>query len=285
MTVRALVFAAIVLFCSGPITAGTNLGATYIANEGFLLEIGSKKILIDALFDNTSITYCHVPDKAILTGMIDGRPPFEDIDLVLVTHNHQDHFSAGAVRSMLEKNPSTRLIAPLQVTDSLTADPSIDENVSGRILDIDVEIFQKWETEVAGIRVTAFRLPHSRYETVDPDTGETIDRHRDIVNIGYLIEAEGTRVFHVGDAVLEQNREFFESGRFPDGGVDIVFLEYFDQSMSSQEIVNQWIRADHIVFMHFPPQNDEIDALSKTLSILFPGSHVFRKPMQSMSFE
>ena len=285
MVVRALVLAAIVSLCSGPIIADTNLGVTYVANNGFLIEIGSKKILIDALFDNTSITYCHVPDKAILTGMVDGRPPFEGIDLVLVTHNHQDHFSAGAVRSMLEKNPSTRLVAPLQVTNRLTADSSIDKKVSERILDVDVEIFQEWETEVAGIRVTAVHLPHSRYEIVDPDTGETIDRHRDIVNIGYLIEAEGTRVFHVGDAVLEQNRGFFESGRFPDGGVEIAFLEYFDQSKASQEIVDQWIQADHIVLMHFPPQNEKIDELSQTLSILFPGSRVFREQMQSMSFE
>ena len=285
MTIRVLVLAAIVSFCSAPITARANLGVTYIANEGFLIEIGSKKILIDALFDGTSITYCHVPDKAILTGMVDGKPPFEGIDLVLVTHNHQDHFSAGPVRSMLEKNPSTWLIAPLQVTNRLTADSSIDEKISERILDVDVEIFKEWKTEVAGIRVTAFRLPHSRYEIVDPDTGQTIDRHRDIVNIGYLIETEGTRVFHIGDAVLEQNRGFFESGGFPDCGVDIAFLEYFDQSMSSREIVGRWIRADHIVLMHLPPENEKIDALSKTLSTLYPGSRVFQKPMQSMSFE
>ncbi len=148
-----------------------------------------------------------------------------------------------------------------------------------------MEVFQEWEAEVAGIRVTAFRLPHSRYEIVDPDSGETIDRHRNIVNIVYLIEAEGRRVLHVGDAVLEQNRGFFESGGFPDGGVDIAFLEYFDQSKPSQEIVVQWIRANHIVLMHLPPQIEKIDELSQTLSILFPGSRVFRKPMQSMSFE
>jgi L-ascorbate metabolism protein UlaG (beta-lactamase superfamily) len=133
--------------------------------------------------------------------------------------------------------------------------------------------------------VTAYRLPHSRYEVVDPDTGETIDRHRDVANVAYLIEVEGRRVLHVGDAVLEQSREFFEGGGFPDGGVDVAFLEYFDQSMPTREILDRWIRADHIVFMHLPPENDRIEALSKTLSILFPGSRVFREPMQSTSFE
>ena len=98
-----------------------------------------------------------------------------------------------------------------------------------------------------------------------------------VANEGFLIE--------IGDAVLEQCREFFEGGGFPDGGVDVAFLEYFDQSMPTREILDRWIRADHIVFMHLPPENDRIEALSKTLSILFPGSRVFREPMQSTSFE
>lgn len=285
MAIRVLVLAAIVSCCSGPTTAGADLGVTYVANEGFLIEIGSKKVLVDALFDDTRITYCHVPDNSILTGMVDGKPPFEGIDLVLVTHSHQDHFSADAVRSMLENNPSTRLIAPHQVTDRLTADPSIDETVSDRITRVDVEVFREWKAEVAGIRVTAFRLPHSRYEVVDPDTGETIDRHRDVVNMGYLIEADGARVFHVGDAVLEQSRGFFENGGFPDGGVNIAFLEYFDQSAPTREILDQWVQPEHIVFMHLPPENDQIEAISKNLSTLFPGSRVFQEPMQSTSFE
>lgn len=284
MAIRVLVLAAMVSFCSTSMTAGAELGVTYVANEGFLIEIGSKKILIDALFDNPAITYCHVPDKATLTEMIDGQTPFEGVDLVLVTHNHPDHFSAGAVRSMLTENPSIRLIAPLQVTNSLAADPSIDEKASDRITGIDVEVFDKWEAELAGIRVTAFRLPHSKYEVVDPDSGETIDRHRNVVNIGYLIEAEGTRVFHVGDAVLEQSRELFESGGFPDDGLDIAFLTYFDQSIPTQEILDRWVRADRLVFMHLPPENDQIDEISKNLSTLFPGSRVFREPMQSMTF-
>ena len=57
MVVRVLVLAAIVSFCSGPIIADTNLGVTYVANNGFLIEIGSKKILIDALSQTLSILF------------------------------------------------------------------------------------------------------------------------------------------------------------------------------------------------------------------------------------
>lgn len=57
VVVRVLVLAAIVSICSSPIIADTNLGVAYVANNGFLIEIGSKKILIEELSQSLSILF------------------------------------------------------------------------------------------------------------------------------------------------------------------------------------------------------------------------------------
>ena len=78
---------------SQTIYSGTLLecSVTYIANSGFLLRSGGKSVLIDALFNNGFGRYA-VPSNELKADMINGKPPFEKIDLFLVTHNHGDHF-------------------------------------------------------------------------------------------------------------------------------------------------------------------------------------------------
>ncbi len=65
---------------------------TYVANFGFLIWAGEKKVLVDALFNKSR-------GHPGLVG--DGNAPFDDIDLVLVAHGDRDHFSARAVGGCL----------------------------------------------------------------------------------------------------------------------------------------------------------------------------------------
>ncbi|MBE0675226.1 MAG: MBL fold metallo-hydrolase, partial [Bacteroidales bacterium] len=57
---------------------------TYIGNAGFMINIGDKKILVDALFKGFAGDYeipQEVQDKLTLA-----QAPFDDVDLILVTH-------------------------------------------------------------------------------------------------------------------------------------------------------------------------------------------------------
>ena len=86
-----------------PINAETKV--TYIANEGFMLQSGPAKVLVDALFYDDQITYCDVPSRELLDKIEKGAPPFDDIVLLLVTHWHTDHFSSSSVSRFLMNNP------------------------------------------------------------------------------------------------------------------------------------------------------------------------------------
>ena len=111
-------FAALSFGCQ---EAGPSAEITYIANEGFLIEVGSRKILIDAIFDEPSISFAHVPDEGTLSLIQTSKAPFDGIDLLLVTHAHYDHFSAVPMLEHLEGNPSGVLIGPQQVFDMVRA--------------------------------------------------------------------------------------------------------------------------------------------------------------------
>ena len=119
---------AVVLLSSGCAAAEPSAKVTYIANEGFLIEVGSHKILIDAVFDDRTITYAHVPDEETL-GLIKGsKTPFDEIDLMLVTHSHRDHFSVAPTLEHLEGNPAGILFGPPQVVEVLRiVEPELED--------------------------------------------------------------------------------------------------------------------------------------------------------------
>ncbi|MCP4653821.1 MAG: MBL fold metallo-hydrolase, partial [bacterium] len=80
------------------------------ANEGVLIETGGKKILVDALFREPNPAYA-APPKEVLEKLETAQPPFDDVDLILATHNHGDHFDARSVVRHLRHNPRAVFLA------------------------------------------------------------------------------------------------------------------------------------------------------------------------------
>lgn len=257
----------------------------YIANEGFLIEVGNAKILIDALFDDRTINYAHVPDEETLARMSKSMPPFDDVDLILVTHNHRDHFGIGPVFDRLSNDPSSVFVGPPQAVDKLRIVAPDLENFSDRVKEIDLELFDSTELEISGISIRAIRFRHSAYMVTDEETGEQYNRHEGVENLIYLIEMNGVRLLHVGDATLTQNPEFFAGEPFSKGAIDFVFLEFFDWSEETKAILDRWVQPDHIVFMHLPTEQEKIEAIEQRLASIFPNAVVFDQPLQVRSFE
>ena len=66
---------------------------TYLGNEAVMIESGSHKILFDPFFHNDYNTYQLVPE-AIRNAIFNGEKPYDAIDIVFISHAHEDHFSA-----------------------------------------------------------------------------------------------------------------------------------------------------------------------------------------------
>jgi L-ascorbate metabolism protein UlaG (beta-lactamase superfamily) len=272
-----LVFA--VLWC-GATAAGPKAEVTYVANEGFLIEVGASKILIDAIFDDRTISYAHVPDELTLSKLQAGEAPFDEVDLVLVTHAHRDHFSVVPVLEHLKANSRAVFLGPPPAVKIMKIVLPEWQDLGLDMRSVDLELFQSRNFEVGEIRVEAIRFRHSPYMETDPETGEQRNRHANVVNLVYLIEIGDLAMLHVGDATLSHNLEFFEKGLFEKQEIDIVFLEFFDWSDETKAVLDRWMTPRHTVFMHLPPEPEKINAIEARLLQTFPNAVVFAEPME-----
>lgn len=112
------------VFSIVPVKSGT-LEVTYLANEGFMIAGGGKKILIDALFREGVGGYA-VLSTATRALLEQACSPFDGVEAVFATHFHADHFDAEAVLAHLKNNPQAFFFSTNQAADKLRATGQFD---------------------------------------------------------------------------------------------------------------------------------------------------------------
>lgn len=248
---------------------------TYVANEGFLIATSNHKVLIDALFGNIPGNWCEQPDDSVANLMIKGLPPFDNIDAVLVTHKHADHFNESMVTSFLINNRKPVLICPSQVDELLKKNPAYP-TISDRIHTLKLDRTFDTLLIVNDISIRVMRFNHGSWFEKDTVTGKTIDLHTDVENFGYLIEPDGFRVFHSGDGSPANKAQYQEYG-FAGKGIDAAFLDRVFLGSGGQELINEIIRPKNLIFMHIEPAKTEY---FKSVIKSIPEMFVFTRPMQ-----
>ena len=266
-----------------PTAVDSEVQVTYLANEGFLLEAGEDSVLVDALFGNEMVDWCHVPPPETLARSEIAQPPFDGVDLVLVTHAHVDHFAPDRVLRHLKANPAAVLVVPPQAVGPLTEEPAWSDGYHDRIEVLDLELFESNQLTIRGIELEVHRVRHCYYSETDPATGETRNRHERVEQLVYAFDIGDLTVLHLGDSIIAENREYFEGPHFEPGEIDLVFMEGW--SPESLEILQAELAPKHIVFMHLPAEPAQVERLAEALTAGVPGSVVFREPLETRRFE
>lgn len=230
---------------------------TYIGNAGFMINIADKRILIDALVEEPAL-----PGN-VAEPLLAAAPPFDDVDLILATHSHFDHFSAEKVRSHLENNPKAFFVSPRDAANSVDLIADVPE----RIIPIQLQqrAGQRAQLVVNGIGLECIYLSHGG----------------DILNLGYIITAEGRRFFHTGDidpdSVLVSELQDYG---LPDRQIDVAFVPHFMLISEEQQAhVTEGIQARYVVPMHYqftvPPPDYDL------MASYFPDAIVFHESMEN----
>jgi L-ascorbate metabolism protein UlaG (beta-lactamase superfamily) len=237
------------------------LEVTYIANEGFLISMGGTKLLIDALYKTKNYPS---PSDDVAASMIEGVSPFADVDYVLVTHDHADHFSAEMVSRFLRHHPGTHFIASSEACAKLASDSASGGRRSG----VDLKMGQHLTIRGKKAEIVVLRLDHSG--------------SRDISNLAFLVRSNGYTIMHVGDALLAHNEENLRALDWSSYDVDLLFVEHFDRSTPAQDIIKNLIKPRQVVLMHIPAGEEE-DVRNAPIKV-HPRTVVFGKELETRRF-
>ncbi len=230
---------------------------TYIGNAGFMISVGDKKILVDALVEEP------VLPSDVTEPLLAAAPPFDGVDLILATHSHFDHFSAEKVRSHLENNPEAFFVSPRDAANSVDQIADVQE----RIIPIQLQqrAGQRAQLVVNGIGLECIYLSHGG----------------DILNLGYIITTEGRRFFHTGDIAPDSvSMSELQDYGLPDRQIDVAFVPHFMLITEEQHAhVTEGIQAKYVVPMHYqftvPPPDYDL------MASYFPDAIVFHESMES----
>lgn len=229
---------------------------TMITNEGFLVQAGNKKIMIDALVRDDCFNF---PDEtkgaAINAGIIAGEAPFDNINLLLVTHAHSDHFVASKVASFLTKHTETHFVAPVNCIDSLRAQPN----------------YSSYSERVHRIQLTVSKY---QCDTINGIPLTTMYTNGHGIHYSYYFKANDIQCYHSGDNYTSKNITLIKNA-LKDKFIDIHFEGFELNSSLDNEKGTRYF-----VPMHYNPiWSTTTTSTTNGLTLLYFNKHVETKTL------
>lgn len=212
------------------------LRLTYISNEGFLLEAGGRKVLVDALVDSNP-QYIALSNE-VRSQLESAAAPFDNVDLILATHYHGDHFEPQAVGRHLLANPRAVFVSTRQAVEKLRKEFTEFSKIEGRVHAAAPEEGQRQKFPKLGLEV--LNLHHGR------------NRRPLVENHGFVFDVGGWKILHVGDT--EARKHEFAANSLNEDGIDVALLPgwiVFDRTWEG--VISEAIQPGRVAVMHLSP--------------------------------
>lgn len=238
----------------------------FIANEGIMLTVGKEMaILVDALFRESVEPYGKIPE-ATLAHMETAQTPFDDVKLVLVTHKHADHFHAESVARFMQHNTEALFVSSTQVVEELKASAPGYDAFADRVRILDPTGNEPATLEVEGIKVAALALSHGSGNMAE------------VTNLGFLLEVNGKRLLHLGDAELNEKSQGPLAKHAIE--VDTACVPYWWLlDKDGREFLDHILKPKSVVAVHIPPA--EVEEIAHKIRVHMPEVVVFTRPFMS----
>lgn len=247
---------------------------TALGNEGFLIEAGEVVILVDGLY--RGLEGYVVPTEVQRRTREKAEPPFDEVDLVLATHRHPDHFDAEVVGKHLVANPGAALITTPMAVDLLQADAGRFSAISPRVWAVYPEEGELELLDFTGFRVEVVNLHHGR------------NRAFPVENLGFVVHLNGVTLLHIGDTLADATE--LASLGLAKRGIDTAFVPYWHllDAPGAREYLEA-IRATTVVAMHLPAEDappayfepaSDLESLTAMVEAAVPGVLVFAQVME-----
>jgi L-ascorbate metabolism protein UlaG (beta-lactamase superfamily) len=255
----------LVIFSKGFAQESMHAEITYIGNEGFMIVNKDKKVMIDALYNNTAANGIVNIDESLSNRIINNQEPFANSNLYLVTHGNADHFDQTMVSACLENNPQSIMVADSTLTKPMKA------SLINQIFSATPARYHSVDTILNGIPFSVYNLKHNSVLK--------------IYNVGYWVNIDGLRIFHSGDNILEDTTEYLNTNLFGKQ-VDVAFLNHngFLKSTVNSEFIKNHMKPRYIVLMHIP--DNQLASVKEKVNKLddsYPPIFVFNASMEKIT--
>jgi L-ascorbate metabolism protein UlaG (beta-lactamase superfamily) len=200
-----------------------------------LVAVGGRRFLIDAPIRDGISPYA-TPTAADRSLLEAAREPYATVDAILITHWHEDHFSAEAIAAHLTNSPRTILVSSPEVVDRVRA--VAPDLPASRLRGVLPMPGKSQPVDVGGLTVHVLRIRHN-------PTRRLPEQH-----VGFLMGGTAP-VLHAGDADPKADNFALLMSLPP---VDLAFLPFwYLADADNRRMVTQAIRPRRVVAMHVPP--------------------------------
>lgn len=284
MKTRILLLSFLIVFC---VTANASEYKSYrvkfIGNSGYLITSSQKKIMINAPFNTGGSWGVIVPSSETLNKICTAQAPFNNLDLILITHAHEDHYNSDMLEATMLSNPNAWLVVPPELYTILENDWENFESLKNRIVHPDIAWKTSEELSVNGVELKIYCEKHHL-----PDASG-------VKNYAYLMNLDGYKILHNGaSSSLDYSGEY-NNFDMQNENIDLAILHYFmftsniwtgSSTLSllenKVEFVKQYINPKNIELAHVYYMNSAYPLLLDMLKgrADLPPVHIFRNSLE-----
>ena len=207
----------------------------YVSNAGVLLQMNDKKILIDGLCNSDIAMYKGTPQQ-IYQQVIQSVPPFDNINLMLITHHHSDHFDVDLTCDFLRNSQNTVVVSTSKVISEIRK--VLSDFNDEQLIALNPSVHSIQEVIANGIDIEVISMTHfgNEFSSVD--------------NFAYLIR-DRFSVLHVGDAAAIY--ENYQGLDLTKKEIDLLIAPFTYISLhSARQIIREYINPQKIAIVHLP---------------------------------
>ena len=206
---------------------------TLIANAGVLVEYKGVRYLVDGIHTNDDLEFDGVPE-ALLGQMLCGSGDLADLDYLLFTHEHIDHFSAGMTQTYLQNNRVKGIVVPAQGGGRLAGLKEYAQMTGVECIAPTICDGESFQTTLGNARLTVGGMRHMGAQ------------FKNVQSCSFLLDFEGKTLLFTGDS--DYISDWFRSA-FEGSHVDVLFVNpLFYLNPAGQRIIDQLAPADVVVY-------------------------------------
>ena len=155
--------------------------ATWLGQAGFRLEADGVRVVVDPWVSPHELRLVPPPPRALAA---------DDVDWLLVTHEHLDHLDLPFLPVLLERSPDARVVVPAPLV------PHVRDLVGGDRL---VAVQPGDRLDLGGVEV--YVVPAFHGVTMEDAYGDGSALGEGPRFVGYVLGRE-PRVYHAGDTIV-----------------------------------------------------------------------------------